>query len=95
MSNYNDDSFKVFDKEHPEVYEGFKKFALIAMGVRKHYSSDAVLHALRWETMIESGEEFKINNNWSSFYARKFMEESPSHTGFFRLRTQTSLGDES
>jgi hypothetical protein len=45
--------------------------------------------------MIESGEEFKINNNWSSFYARKFMKESPAYEGFFRLRTQTSLGDES
>ena len=91
MSNFNSESFEEFNDEHPEVYEGFKRFALKAMGFRKHYSADAVLHALRWETMIESGEEFKINNNWSSFYARKFMKECPSYEGFFRLRTQTSL----
>ena len=90
MTKYNDDNFKVFDNEHPEVYEGFKRFALKAMSVRKHYSSRAVLHALRWETMLDSGEEFKINNNWSSFYARKFMRESPTYEGFFRLRTQAS-----
>ena len=66
-----------------------------AMAVRKHYSSRAVFHALRWETVIDSGGEFKINNNWSPFYARKFMKESPSHEGFFRSRVQThARGDE-
>jgi hypothetical protein len=95
MTKYTDENFNEFDNAHPEIYEGFKRFALKAMAVRKHYSSRAVFHALRWETIIDSGGEFKINNNWSPFYARKFMKESPSHEGFFRSRVQThARGDE-
>ena len=94
MSKFNEDSFKLFDNEHPEVYEGFKRFALKAMSVRSNYSARAIFHALRWETMIDSGEEFKINDGWSPFYADKFMSESPRFEGFFRTRTRSDRGGE-
>ena len=88
MSKYNTESFKLYDNEHPEIYEGFRKFALKALAVRSNYSARAIFHALRWETMIDSGEEFKINDGWSPFYARKFMNESTRYEGFFRTRSQ-------
>jgi len=32
----------------------------------KHYSSDALLHRIRWEMQIERGNRaFRVNNNWS------------------------------
>ena len=94
MSNFTSESFRVHSNEHPEIYEAFRKFALKAMSVRSNYSARAIFHALRWETMIDSGEEFKINDGWSPFYADKFMSESPRFEGFFRTRTRSYRGEE-
>ena len=88
MSKFNTESFKLYDNEHPEIYEGFRKFALKALAVRNNYSARAIFHALRWETLLDSGGDYKIPNGWSPFYARKFMKESPEHEGFFRTRGQ-------
>jgi hypothetical protein len=59
---------------------------MIARGY-KNGSADAVFHIMRWE---RSGERkldgFKVNNNYTSFFARRFEEENPQHEGFFRKR---------
>jgi len=62
----------------------------------KHYSADAIFHRIRWEMTkpeYKEGEEFKINNNYTSVYARGFMNKYPEHAGFFRLREQSSKND--
>lgn len=81
--------FEAFHITHPEVYEMFVRFAteLVRAG-RARYSSDAILHRVRWETdlkVIEGG--FKINDHFSSRYARKLAAEHPSLFGdFFEFR---------
>jgi hypothetical protein len=86
--------FAEFDASHPEVWALFQCFTLglIAAG-KKHHSSDAVLHRVRWETDAgnKSGD-YKINNNWSAFYARKFHKKFPRHAGFFRTRSSRADG---
>lgn len=80
--------FQEFDARHPHVWLLFRRFTLekIAAG-HEHYSADSVLHRIRWETPAGGADdEFRINNNWSAFYARKFHRECPQHAGFFRLR---------
>jgi hypothetical protein len=81
--------FAEIDAANPEVWRLFERFTfeLIRRGFG-HYSADAVLHRVRWETAsaLEDGCTFKINNNWSAFYARKFHDRHPKHDGFFRLR---------
>ena len=81
--------FRAYDEAHPEVWRLFCRFTLdrIALGF-EHYSSDAILHRIRWETDagVAGGEDIKINNNWTSFYARKFHRMHPQHRGFFRTR---------
>lgn len=84
-----DAKFATFDAQYPEVWALFQMFTLglISSG-RKHHSSDAVLHRVRWETAAgNKGTDFKINNNWSPYYARKFHATFPHHVGFFRTRT--------
>lgn len=81
-----------FVKLNPEVWDLFLKFTfqLLARG-RKHYSSDAVLHRIRWYTDVEtSGDEFKVNNNFSAVFARWFHDAYPEHDGFFRTRERIS-----
>ena len=83
-----------FHNEHPQVWELFVQFTmeLIDRG-REHGSADEVMHRVRWETGAGSDvEEFKINNNYVAFYARRFMKVHPEHEGFFRTRRQKSQG---
>ena len=82
------DSFEVFHFHNPNVWALFKQFALqaIASG-RERYSSDCVCHRIRWHTAIETrGEEVKINDHYTAYYARLFHLAYPEHSGFFKNR---------
>ena len=81
--------FEMFDRANPEIYRLFKHytFTMIHTG-RVHYSARAIIHRIRWDTDLRArGEDgFKINNDYSPFYARKFEQEHPEHAGFFLKR---------
>lgn len=80
--------FDQFDKDNPRVWELFQRFTfeLISKG-KNRYSSDGVLHRIRWETALTTNDPvYKLNNNWSPYYARKFHKVYPQHDGFFALR---------
>src|SRR5210317_906386 len=82
-----------FDAAHPEVWVLFRKFTFerIYQGFQ-HYSAKNVWERIRWETDKPDHEEgqFKLNNNYTAYYARKFMRMYPEHDGFFRIRKQPS-----
>jgi len=82
---------RAFDQYHaanPLVYELFRKFALMAKAAgHSHYSARAIYHRMRWHVDIETrGDEFKLNNNYSSRYARLLIREHPEFDGFFETR---------
>lgn len=82
--------FEAFDAAHPDVYQLFHKFAgdLRARG-RKRYSADAILHRIRWHMATSSAataDEFKINNDYSAYYARKLAAEHEEFRDFFETR---------
>jgi hypothetical protein len=69
----------------------FKKFALEAAKYRDHFSAQAVIERIRWDTEVrENGGKFKISHNWRAFYANKFETEYPQYKGFFRLKKDFS-----
>jgi len=83
-----------FHKEHPEVWDLFKKFTFekIKQGF-KNYGARNIIERIRWETDKPNEQgvgTFKINNNYHPFYARRFMRKFPEHEGFFRTREQIS-----
>ena len=86
-----------FHRQHPEIWDLFVRFTfeMINRGY-SHYSVKAVFERIRWE--IDAGGDgthaFKLNNNYTAFYGRRFMRMYPQHDGFFRTRQQTS-GDRS
>lgn len=82
--------FEEFDTAHPEVYRLFCSLVdqLIRSG-KQRYSSDSVLHRIRWEYAVNPGREFdgfKINNDFSSRYARKYAGDWPDRIEFFETR---------
>jgi len=86
-----EERFWAFHSQCPEVYALFKRFSfqIIKRG-HIHYSAYAIGHVIRWHTAISKGpgEEFKLNNNYVPFYARKFMRDHPKHAEFFHTRVQ-------
>jgi hypothetical protein len=88
---------EVFHAEHPQVWDLFVEFTMdrINKGF-VNYSAKAIFERIRWEVDSVGGDgtyEFKLNNNWPSFYARRFMRMYPKYIGFFKTRRQTSRED--
>ena len=82
-----------FHLQQPEVWDLFVQFTqeMINKGF-KHYSVKAIFERIRWEKDVggDGVESFKLNNNYTALYARRFMKVYPEHDGFFRTREQTS-----
>jgi hypothetical protein len=88
-----DERFAAFDGAHPEVFAEFKRLALEARRRgHEHYSADGILHVVRWHTSVnpQKDEGFKINNDFSSRYARKLIAEDGTFATFFELRALKS-----
>ncbi len=84
-----DARFREFDRAHPDVWRLFRQFALeLLQAGREHYSADAILHRIRWHfaTSGKCHDGFKMNNNFSSRYARKLAAEDERFRGFFEFR---------
>ena len=90
MGKWTVENFRKYHAENPEVYEYFKRFALVVTQRRDVYSAKCIFHRVRWETMISGGldDEHKIDDGWISHYARMFMEDFPEHEGFFKTRNR-------
>lgn len=82
-------AFQRFHAANPEVYDLFDKFAQeVRQAGHKRYSADAVFHRIRWYTDVETKDEapFKLNNNYTPYYARLWQKNNPNPPGFFRTR---------
>ena len=83
-------NFQDFDAAHTEIWVLFRNatFQVMERGFR-NYGDKSILERIRWHTSIEQGRrDFKVNNNFDPFYARKFHDSYPEFSGFFRTRTQ-------
>lgn len=92
------DQVRAFHAAHPEAWELFVKFTfeLIDRGFKNYGAQHGVFARIRWETDVvdvDGNLTFKVNNNYSPFYARRFMKMYPQYDGFFRTRKQTSRAE--
>lgn len=93
MKNLNYDNtkqtlFEIFHRQNPRVYRLFKKFslALIEAGHNK-IGSKQIVERIRYESAIRTtGNDYKINNNFTCYYSRRFIREFPQHTERFTFR---------
>ncbi len=85
----------MFDAANPGMFELYAQLAdQVRKAGRTRYSSDALLHRIRWHHQIERGDsEWKCNDHATSYLARRLMRERPEYAGFFELRRLTSGGD--
>lgn len=91
--------FEDFDRANPHVWERYKSLALEYLGANNFIiSSKDLISVIRWHTDIQVEEgikkqsaRFKINDAFSSRYARKFIDHYPQHTQRFNLRELRSF----
>jgi hypothetical protein len=81
-----DDSFCQYHSENPQIYAEFEKTALKAVKYRSRFGAKAIFEIIRWNTMVSGNDGFKVNNNYTSFYARLFELKHPQHAGLFSKR---------
>lgn len=73
------------------VWRRFDQNALAMAKVREFYSARTIISVLRFEIDSINGDSLvKINDHYSPFYARLWMEVHPEHEGFFATRRRTS-----
>jgi len=83
--------FEAFAKENPQVLEAIIRLAelLKQRGFRKT-SMSLIFERLRWIYAIQTGgDDYKLNNDYRSFYARVVPLVAPHLEGFFEYRRQT------
>jgi len=82
------DRFLSFHAQNPQVYQKFRQFAHEARKSRQRYGAKSIMERCRWHTDIEQPcrSAFKINNSFTSRYARLLIGEDPSFSAFFETR---------
>lgn len=95
------DQFDAFHRDNPDVWLEFEELCLrmIQRG-RVRWSSDAALHVLRFHRDMKTtgagevdGQQLKLNNSHSAFYARMFLRAHPEHADFFQTRHAKADGE--
>ena len=90
--------FEVFHAKHPEVYRFFDQYAWVMINAgRSHGSAKLIFERIRWEMMTAAslGDVPKLNNNYSSRYARLWEQKNPRQAGFFRKRKLAPMSSNS
>lgn len=86
------ESFDAFHAQNPHVYEALRRRALRAKRRGYRPGMKCLFELLRWSHgMTTQGDEFLLNNNFTSHYARMLMEREPELDGFFELRKLRSV----
>lgn len=82
--------FDEFHRENPNVYRLLVNYSRAAIQAgRKTLGIKAVWERMRWHVYIElkqKEEGFKLNDHFTSRYARLIMEQEPDLADFFEIR---------
>lgn len=86
-----DERFDRFHAAHPEVYRELRRLAHQARNAgRTRIGMKQLFEVLRWERMLaglpDETEGWKLNNSYSSRYARLLMDREPELAGMFEIR---------
>ncbi len=88
MKPLRPEDFTDYDRQNPQIWQTFAQiaFELIGRGFT-HYSSKAIFEIIRYKTAVAAGNDiFKLNNNFTAGYARKFQQQYPAYADFFETR---------
>lgn len=79
---------RAFDHDNPWIYHRIVQMARAYKDAGNARGSIAqIFEVLRWEReTTTNAKQFKLNNSFRAYYARKVMANNPDLDGFFRTR---------
>lgn len=84
------EKWEEFNKANPHVAVELHRLARQAKAAgRKKVGMKMLFEVLRWNYMLRTNDptsDFKLNNNYTSEYARYLMEQDPAMQGLFEIR---------
>lgn len=83
------EAFAEFHAANPKVYDLFKEQVYRALRVKKEMvSSKAIINWIRWEVSLnmDTKDTYKINDAFTSHYARLFIKDHPHYADMFEVR---------
>lgn len=85
--------FAAFHEANSHVFEMFKKLTWRAIDAGKtRIGAKALFEVIRWQTWLETtGDHFRINNSYVSFYARMWMIQHPQYAHIFQIRERKEV----
>lgn len=83
-----EEAFWKYHEKNPDIYAAFDRFAQDAVrSKRDTFGAQMIVERVRWYMAIEREDDaFKVNNNFSGYYARLWMRDNPQQRGLFRRR---------
>jgi hypothetical protein len=80
-------TFQQYDQDNPHIWELYKAIAidLIQRGMRK-LGSKRIVEEIRWHHSVRTNEPYKVSNNFTAMYARKFVNEFPQYGHMFDFK---------
>lgn len=76
-----------FIKKNPDVYDLFKHFAKQQVKLKQRFSVKTLTERVRWETgYLNVEDDYKLNNNYTAYIARKLMRDIPKVAAFIETR---------
>jgi len=93
-------AFDNFHSKNPMVYHHFEKMVKFAIEEKKKkkLSAKMIINAIRWNIFLETNDDvefkdkdgivtkFRINDAYTSRYARLYMNQHPEHPQIFNLK---------
>ena len=75
-----------YDNENPHMYQQFKQLAYDEAQMHSYSSAYMLREVLRWKTRARGTGEFKVPNDITPWWSRKFMNEFPEYNEFFKIK---------
>lgn len=88
-----EERFRLFHEQNPWVYREIVYMAMTAKQLgRKRIGMKQIFEVIRWNHAIKTqGENVKLNNNYSSRYARLIERQEPDLRDLFETRELKAL----
>lgn len=82
-------AFQRFHAANPQVYDKLVELAEQARRIDHHIGMKMLWEVMRWDLTIktDAGEDFKLNNNYTSRYVRLIQSQRPDLAPMFQTRT--------
>ena len=84
------DQFRAFHAANPHVYDALRNLALrLRNNGHRRIGMKMLFETLRYQYMINTSDpnsDFKLNNNYTAYYARLLMDNEPVLAGAFETR---------